>query len=218
MRKRVLNSSQTSGRRPLPQASRRRCCGFVRIRRRVDEIAAQFADVLEQRAVVAHDVVPELARGEFLADHHRAAVAQHRAGRHQAAGGVIHRQAVVHAVGRLRVHHAGEGVARQHHAVVVDVGGLRHAGGAGRVDVERAVLDGERARSLADKRAPASASIAWSMRGELGALAVRPDLRRGLEQRTRGREARRELGRDDDVLRRRRCRCNARAKGRPDWC
>ena len=45
----------------------------------------------------------------------------------------------------LRVHDAGEGVARQHQPVVVDVRGLRQAGGAGREDVERAVLDGERA-------------------------------------------------------------------------
>ena len=69
MRKRVLNSSQMSGRSPLPQASRSWCSVSFGLRRRVDEIAAQLADILEQRAVVAHDVVPEFARRESLADH-----------------------------------------------------------------------------------------------------------------------------------------------------
>ena len=143
MRNRRWNCAQTSGRRPLPQASRSRCACSFGCGRRVDQVAAQLADILEQRAVPAHDVVPEFARGEFLADHDRAAVDQQRAGRDHAAGGVIHRQAIVHAVGGAGVHHAREGVARQHQPVVIDVGGLGQAGGAGRVDVERAILDRE---------------------------------------------------------------------------
>src|SRR5262249_34203677 len=39
-------------------------------RRRVDEIAAKLADILEAGAVPAHDVVPEFARRKFVPDHH----------------------------------------------------------------------------------------------------------------------------------------------------
>ena len=39
----------------------------------VQEIAAELADVLEQRAFMPHDVVPEFARGEFFAQDHGAA-------------------------------------------------------------------------------------------------------------------------------------------------
>ena len=52
----------------------------------------------------------------------------------------------------VRVHQAGEPEAPQHQPVVVDVGGLRQAGGAGGVDVERAILDGQR-RALGRRRA-----------------------------------------------------------------
>ena len=38
---------------------------LLRMRRRVEQVAAELADILEQRAVPAHDVVPELARGEI---------------------------------------------------------------------------------------------------------------------------------------------------------
>src|SRR5262249_11474587 len=40
--------------------------GLARMRRRVDEIAGELADVLHQRAVMARHVVPEPARREFL--------------------------------------------------------------------------------------------------------------------------------------------------------
>ena len=78
----------------------------------------------------------------------------------------------------LGVHHAGEGAARQHHAVVVDVGGLGHAGGAGGVDEERAVLDGQR-DALGGGKAVARQRIDRAVDArEFGAFAVRPDLRR----------------------------------------
>ena len=44
-----------------------------RMRRRVQQIAAQFADILEHCRAVAAAVVPEFAGGEFAADHDRAA-------------------------------------------------------------------------------------------------------------------------------------------------
>src|SRR5262249_59143569 len=60
---------------------------LFRTGRRVDEITAKLADILKARAVPAHDVVPELARGAFVTNHHRPAVDQKRAGRHHATGG-----------------------------------------------------------------------------------------------------------------------------------
>ena len=100
MRKRLLNSRPDVGPQAVAAGEAELVLALLRMRRRVDQIAAELADILEQRAVPAHDVVPEFARGELLADHHRAAVDQNRAGRHEAAGGVVQRQAVVHAVGR----------------------------------------------------------------------------------------------------------------------
>src|SRR5262245_44831012 len=70
---------------------------LFRMRWRIDEIAAELADILHQRTVPARDVVPKLARRKFLAQHDRAALDQHGASREQSAGGVIHRQAVIHA-------------------------------------------------------------------------------------------------------------------------
>jgi hypothetical protein len=165
------------------------------------KVAAQLADILEQRAVVTHHVVPEFTRGELLADHHRAAVEQHRADRHHAAGGVIHRQAVVHAVVRLGVHHAGEGAAREHHPVVVDVGGLRQAGGAGRVDVKRAVFDGQLCALRLRQRVSGQRVDHGVEPWQAGALAMRPDLGARFEQWARGRQHVGKLACDHDVLR-----------------
>src|SRR5207244_7118596 len=74
-----------------------------RIGSAVDEIPAQLADVLDERAVPPDDVAPEVPRGELLADHHRAAGHERRARRDDAADAVIERQAVVHAVARAAV-------------------------------------------------------------------------------------------------------------------
>src|SRR5262249_39368209 len=93
---------------------------LLRMRWRVVQIPAQLANVMEDRAVPTCDVIPELACREFLANHQRAAGEEDRTGRHYAADRVIHRQAVVAHVGRLCVHDAGEAVARQHQAVMVD--------------------------------------------------------------------------------------------------
>ena len=122
--------------------------GLVRLRRRIDQIAAQLADILHHRAIVVDDIVPELAHRKALADIDRSAGDQQRADRAEPARGVVHRQAHIVAVGCARAHHAGKAETGEHDAVVVDVRRLRHAGGAGGVDVERVVLDGER-RSLA---------------------------------------------------------------------
>src|SRR5215467_7186774 len=56
--------------RPQPvAASEAQAMGrLARMRRRVDEIAGELADILHQRAVEPGHVVPELPRREFLAD------------------------------------------------------------------------------------------------------------------------------------------------------
>src|SRR5262249_9390057 len=68
---------------------------LVRMRWAAHEIAAELADVLEQGAVEAHNVIPESAGGKFIPDRNPAAIAQHRAGSHDAADAVVHRQAIV---------------------------------------------------------------------------------------------------------------------------
>ncbi len=140
--------------------------GLVRLRRRIDQIAAQLADILHHRAIVVDDVVPEIAHREALADIDRSAGDQQRADRAEAAGGVIHRQAHIIAVRGARAHHAGKAETGEHDAVMIDVRRLRQAGGAGGVDVKRVVLDGERrALALRGKASPDKASTARSMRG-----------------------------------------------------
>ena len=100
-----------------------------------------------------------------------------RAGRHHAADGVIHRQAVVHAVAGAGVHHAGEPVARQHQPIMVDVGRLGQAGRARGVDVERAVLDGEPAAlGVRQRVARQGVDFAIDARQVGVGLAVQPEL------------------------------------------
>ena len=169
--------------------------------RRVDEITAKLADILKARAVPAHDVVPELARGEFVPDHHRPAVDQKRAGRDHAAGGVIERQAIVHAVAGARVHDPGKRVARQHHAIMVDVGGLGQARRSRRVDVERAILDGERGKLSSGEVVAADVVERAVDTRQIGVgLAVNPDFTLARDMRPRAFQRVEQFGRDDDVL------------------
>ena len=150
---------------------------LLRVRRRVDEVAAELADILEAGAIPAHDIVPELAHGKFIADHHRAAPVQQRAGCDHAAGGVIEREAIVHAVAGTRVHDAGEGVAREHHAIVVHVRGLRQTGRARGVNVERAILDGEHGAVRGRERIAGNAvNLAIDARKVGIGVTMKPDL------------------------------------------
>ena len=91
----------------------------------MQQIAAQFADVLEQRAVPADDIAPELPRRELLGDRDRSTADEHGASGEDAADAVIHRKAVVHAVGPGRVHEAREPVGPLHDPTVAHDCGLR---------------------------------------------------------------------------------------------
>src|SRR2546422_173597 len=167
---------------------------------RVDEIAAELADVLEQRAVPADHVMPELTGGELVPDHHGAAADQHRAGRQHAADAVVHRQAVVHPVAGAGVHHAGEPVTPLHQPSVADPGGLGQAGRARRIDVERPILDGRQPRlGRAERVAREPPDAAVDPREVAETVAVRPDSRRAGEVRQRAGEPFEELRGHDDV-------------------
>src|SRR5262249_24462370 len=107
----------------------------------MQEVPAELTDVLEQRALPANDVAPELARRELLADHHGAATGKDRACGEDAADAVVHRQAVVHSVARLLVHQTSEPIAPLHHPSVADVGGLWQPRRAGGVDKKRTIVD-----------------------------------------------------------------------------
>ena len=91
---------------------------------------------------------------------------------------VIHRQAVVHAVARADVHQAGEPVRPLHQPRVADAGGLGQAGGAGGVDVERAIVD--RHRPSPDRFGGAGRGLEVILdprKPSRGGVAVTPDPR-----------------------------------------
>src|SRR5205085_10001606 len=121
-----------------------RVFGLMAMRLAVQQVATELADVLEERAVPPDHVAPELPRGKSVAYHDRAAGGQHRTGRQHAADAVVHRQAVVHAVVCLRVHHPREPVAPLHQAAMTDAGSLRQPRGARGVDQERSIVDRRR--------------------------------------------------------------------------
>ena len=160
-----------------------------RRRRRGDEIAAELADVLKDRAVPARDLAPETAGRERLGDHDRAAVDQRRGERGDAADAVAERQAIVHAVVGAHVGQAREPMAPGDDAMVADGGGLGQAGGAGGEDQQRAVGKRRRAPFALVERRAAERRRARDRRG---ALRRR---RRGARGRAAGRRKRRRRSR-----------------------
>src|SRR3954447_11687032 len=99
-------------------------------RRRLEQVATELADILKQRAVMAHDVGPEMRGREFFRDHHRAAGSQHATWRDDAADRVEQRQAIVKPILGRRAGEAGEPKAPVEDAAVADAGRFRQAGGA----------------------------------------------------------------------------------------
>ena len=146
--------------------------------RRGDEIAAELADVLKDRAVPARDVAPEPARRELFGDHHRAAVDQRRGERGDAADAVAERQAIVQAVVGAHVGKAGEPMAPGDDAMVADGGGLGQAGGAGGEDQQRAIGERRRAQFAVLERRAAERRQREIDAACLVAAAVAPDVER----------------------------------------
>src|SRR5215471_11784606 len=100
---------------------------FPWMRRRIDEVSAELANILENRALPLRDLVPEAARRKLLPEHDRSAAHQHRPSRHHAANAMIHRQAIVHPIRWTRVHHAREPMAPLHQSKVTDICRLRQS-------------------------------------------------------------------------------------------
>src|SRR5438270_12080973 len=76
---------------------------FLRGGRRIDEIAAELADILKERALPCDDVRPKAACREFVCNHHRSAGDEDGADRNHPANAVVERQAIVYAVARLEI-------------------------------------------------------------------------------------------------------------------
>src|SRR5262249_60762555 len=65
---------------------------------RLQQITAELADVLEQRAIEARDILPEVRGRELFGQRDGCARKQHAAGRDHAADGMIDRQAVIETI------------------------------------------------------------------------------------------------------------------------
>src|SRR5579864_3865426 len=148
---------------------------FPGMRRAVYQIAAQLADVLKERAIPLRDIVPEAACRKSLADRDRSAIHQYGSARHHAADAVVHRQAIVHPVSRARVNEAGEPMGPLHDSEMADPGGLRQAGRAGGVDVERSIQNRWSVILRALQRSPAGGNdLKIDPRQIVAAFAVGP--------------------------------------------
>ena len=169
----VLEVVPDVGPQPVTAAHPEPVPGLVRLRLRVQQIAAKLADVLEQRALPPDDVWPEVTGRELVADHHRAAPDQDRAGGQNTTDAVIERQAVVHPIGRPGVHETGEPMTPLHQSSMADPGGLREPGGARRVNEERGLVDRHgSALGLAQRAADKSLDVAVEAGKYAGPVAV----------------------------------------------
>ena len=176
-------------------------CALALVARRIDQIAGELADILDERAIPIAHVVPESMGGEFLADEYRAAARQQRRGRNSAADAVIHRQAVIHAVLRRGVHQAAIPEAPLQQPPMADICGLRQAGSAGGVDQQRAVGDRHGA-ALFGRQPLGRQSPDRAVDARERAVAVRPDFRPARKMGGRGIERGGQFVGNDDMLRR----------------
>src|SRR5262249_1706842 len=155
-----------------PQSMR----ALLRMRRGIEQIPAELADIKEERAVPACNVVPELACRKPVADDYRAPANKDRAGRQQPAGGVIKRKAIVHAVAGARVHDARKGMGCEHHTIMRHARRFREAGRAGRINVKRAVLEGQM-RPLRCRKIRSGQALDFKIDArEIAIFPMQPDL------------------------------------------
>ena len=171
-----VGAQSVAGAQPKPM------CALARVRRRVDKIAAQLADILEQRAVPLDDIVPEALHREFFGDHDRATADQQRTGRYDAADRVIERKAVIDAIVRPGLHQSGEPQAPLQQPVMADIGRLRQSGRTGRVNRQRAVGDAH-AAALRSAQRRAGEFFDLLIDALEAAAAMRPDLRCACDRR-----------------------------------
>src|ERR1700722_9252550 len=79
------------GAQPVAAREAQRVRDMGRLRRRVDEVAAELTDVLKQRAALVAHVPPKIRGREPWANHHGAAASEYRAYRNHAADAVVER-------------------------------------------------------------------------------------------------------------------------------
>jgi hypothetical protein len=201
--KAVLKSLPDVGLQPVAAAKSQAMGAFVGMLGRVDQITAQLADILKDRAVAGEDLVPEVPHRKPVADQNRAAAHQQRAGRDHAADAVIERQAVMHPVVGRGVHEAGEPKTPLQQPPVADLRGFRQTGRAGGVDQERAVGDRHRAAFGQRQRLGRVAlDRAIDALKATAAFAVQPNLRAAHELRGCALELHGAFGGDDQMFRR----------------
>src|SRR5580692_8706744 len=106
----VFEGIPNVGSQPIPARQADLMLPFIRRWASLQQVPAEFADVLKQRALPADDLVPEVTGGKLFADNDRAASNKHGTYRLYAAYAVIHGKAIVHSVDGPDIHHAGEPV------------------------------------------------------------------------------------------------------------
>ena len=111
--------------------------------RRIQEIAAEFADILNLGAIPAADIAPKAARGEFFGDDGGTAGNQRCHHRHNAPDTVVERQTVIHAIFRRISKQPLEPQGPDQKSAMADTRRLGQTGGAGCVDQQSGIVDGD---------------------------------------------------------------------------
>ncbi len=114
----------------------------------IQQITAQFTDILEERGLVISNIVPELTRREFPLDNDRAPHCQHRPDGTHTACGVIQRQANIHPVFFRRIGCGGKTAHHHQQTRVGNFGSLRVARCTACINIERRMIDRQAASEI----------------------------------------------------------------------
>ena len=158
-------------------------------RRRLQKVAAELADILEERAIETHDVVPEV-RSRRISPRsrpNRPRAACCRARRRRPTR-MMERQAIVEPVVDGCVRQPGKPSAPAENAAMADVRRLRQPRGARGVDEERTFIDRDVAAFGGGQRARVRGGERRIQIGARAAGTEAPDLRHAIQMRTCGLE------------------------------
>ncbi len=129
--------------------SRSLCCSFERMGRRIEKIAAELADIFEERRAMGLAFVPKSRSRELSRENDGATDGKRAADGADAARRMIERQRHIHTVAARGARDGRESVGQDEKAQMADIGGLGQARRAARVDVEAFVL---RRHAIAERR------------------------------------------------------------------
>ena len=178
--------------RPLPTQARSLWARSVGDGGRVEEIAANLADIDEQRATLADHVVPEPARRKTLPDVAGAAKRQRRARRDQAAVGVVHRKKQIDPIVGASIDRRPDADHDAQHARMGDARRFGLARRARGVNVKRVVADDDlRTPARLQRRAGNFGDGEVEARVVVARIAMRPNSDGIGERRARAGEGRR---------------------------